>query len=223
MKTVSRSLLISLAGLLLLLAATPALAVDWPHVKSIWNTLTPDEQSAYLELLADTSATPGVGKARAFGQELGPNRVPADTCGAATNEVGPLTYTDSGDNSALADDYDVLTSVTCSTTFNSTGTEIAYRVQVDQPCDVTVTETAGAYDVVLWAVTDCSDPDNTCVGSSDGGNPESFTFSASVGIDYFVLVDGWNGQNGAYTVEISESGATGCSLVPVELQSFSIE
>lgn len=199
--------------------------IDWTSVKQMWHALTPAEQDAYQQILADRPSVGGPGTVTALGRALSPvaELAPADTCGAATEEIGPLPYSDAGDNSGLTDDYDLVASATCNTGFDSNGPEIVYNVMVDQTCDVTVTETLGTYDVVVWAVTDCSDTDNTCVGSDDTGNPETFTFTASAGTNYFVMVDGWNGQGGAYNLDLTEATSTGCSLVPVELQGFEIE
>lgn len=200
--------------------------VNWHQLKVMWNTLTASEQAAYMDLYNEYMETTNGGNitVTALGVDLkGAIRTPGDTCGDTTLEVSALPYADSGDNTALVNDYDIDTNVTCNTTFNSTGTEVVYQVQVDQTCDLTVAESQGAYDVVLWAVTDCADVDNTCVASSDGGNPEAFTFTATAGVDYWIMVDGWNGQNGAYTLDVTEATATGCMLVPVELQSFQAE
>ncbi len=89
---------------LLLLAAGPLAAqeIDLDHVKSIWHTLTPDEQAAYERMvMADA-------RAQALGSTIRPVlRVPGDTCGAATPEIGMLPYMDSGDTTGLGDDYDL--------------------------------------------------------------------------------------------------------------------
>lgn len=200
--------------------------VDWDQLKVMWNTLTASEQAAYMDLYHEyMEATKGGNfTVTALGVDLkGTIRTPGDTCGTATPEVSALPYTDSGDTTPLVNDYDVATSATCATGFDSIGADMVYQIQVDQTCDLIVTESQGAYDVVLWAVTDCADVDNTCVASSDGGNPENFTFTATAGVDYWIMVDGWNGQSGAYTLDVTEATGIGCMLVPVELQSFQAE
>ncbi len=218
-----KALVLSVSLIVLLVAAGPVAAagVDWDTVKSVWNTLTPDEQAAYrAQMPAEWSQQRPQGKARILGQDA--SLVPGDTCGAATNEVGALPYSDSGDTAPLANDYDIATA-TCSLGFDSTGPDNVYRVRVDTTCDVLASlDSSGVYDTVLWAVTDCADTDNTCVGADDSGEPEEFTFTASAGTDYFVIVDGWSGQGGTYTLDISEATATGCVLVPVELESFNV-
>jgi len=200
--------------------------VDWHQLKVVWNTLTPSEQAAYMDLYEDYLADhKGIGtQVTVLGVPLkGQVRTPGDDCGSATPEISAVPYADSGATTGMVNDYDILTSTTCGTTFDSNGADMVYQIQVDQTCDLTVAESAATHDVVLWAVTDCSDMDNTCVTSSDGGNPESFTFTANAGTDYWIIVDGWNGGEGPYTLDVTEATATGCALVPVELQSFSAE
>ncbi len=218
-----KEFVLSVFVIVLLVAAGPVAAaeIDWDNVKSVWNTLTPDEQDAYrAQMPAQASAR---GTVRAFGKVVPPsNRAPGDTCGAATQETGGLPYSDSDTTVGLADDYDIVTSATCNTGFDSSGADNVYLITTDATCDVTVTESGGNYDVVLWAVTDCADADNTCAGSSDGGNPENFTFTATGGTDYWVIVDGWSGQEGDYTLDLTESTSTGCGLIPVELESFNV-
>ncbi len=224
MKRVVRILAV-LAACLLVAPGLFAAEVDWPEVKKIWHTLTAAEQAAYQEMMP--APAQGMGRVNILGTLVEPVvRTPGDTCGAATNEVSALPFAGAGDTTALVNDYDVATSVTCSTGFDSNSPDDTYLVQVDQTCDVFVSATSpiAGHDVVLWAVTDCADADNTCVGSADTGNPEEFGFTATAGTDYWVIVDGWNGGVGDYTLDITETTATGCMLVvPVKLESFSID
>ena len=204
------SLSVSLIALFVMADPVAGADIDWEEVKSVWHTLTPEEQEIYRAQMPEEWSQ----ASQRFGGGL-----PGDTC-EMTVPVTLLPFSDSGDNSALADDYDIDTSNTCNTGFNSSGTEIVYSVICDATTDVTVTETFGTYDVVLWAVTDCSDADNTCVGSSDSGNPESITFTATAGTEYFVMVDGWNGQGGIYTLDLTSTAP--CICIPVELETFNV-
>ncbi len=211
--------------------------VDWDYVKSNWDSFTEEEQAVYIELKVTMGKPqqPSGATGRtvtALGQELQPvNRIPdaaADQCGMSP-EVSVLPFSDSDDTTGAVDDYDIDTVVgACNTGFESDGPDQTYLLRVDVDCDLTVTESAaaGGFDVVLWAVTDCADTDNTCIGSADGGNPESFTFSATAGTDYWLIMDGFSTAGadlGPYTIDITEATANGCQLVPVELQTFSID
>lgn len=201
--------------------------VDWHQLKVVWNTLTQSEQDAYMGLYEQYMAANKVAETQVtvLGVPLvGKTRTPGDDCGSASADVSAIPYTDLGDTTGTVDDYDISTSATCATGFTSTAGDMVYQFRVDQDCELLFTESAAAHDVVLWAVTDCADVDNTCVGASDGGNPENFFFVATAGTDYWVIVDGWQaGQEGGYTLDVTDQLGTGCSLVPVELQTFSAE
>lgn len=209
-----------------LLAVAPLAAqqVDWDQVKSTWNTLTADEKAAYREMMPAAGA-PAAGTATILGKKVEPfTRTPSDACGGATLEVSTLPFADAGDTTGLANDYDIDSiGGACDTGFDSGGNDIAYVVQTDVTCDVTAAED-GSFDEVLYIVTDCGNLAGSCVGSSDGGSPETVSFTATAGTNYFVIVDGWSGSpSGTYTLDITEDTATGCQLVPVELQSFDID
>jgi hypothetical protein len=49
---------------------------------------------------------------------------------------------------------------------------------------------------------------------------ETVTWNAVAGTEYFVIIDGFNAANGTFDLTIT---GTGCNLVPVELQSFSVD
>ena len=55
------------------------------------------------------------------------------------------------------------------------------------------------------------------------GIAENVTFQALAQAEYFVIVDGWADMSGTFDLDITESGSTGCSLVPVEVQSFGVD
>jgi hypothetical protein len=86
---------------------------------------------------------------------------------------------------------------------------------------------ASNLDLALYVVdTDCSDVDANCVALDDDGGPgtiENVTFDAIADTSYYVVVDGFAGSAGAFSLEIRENGSTGCTLVPVELETFSVE
>lgn len=205
--------------------------VDWDHVKENWDSFTAEEQAVYKDLkitMGKPARATGAAGQRviALGQELQPtNRAPSNQCGM-TPEVSALPFSDMDSTAGATNDYDIDTTAiaACDTGFESAAREQTYLLRVDADCDLTVTESSATFDVVLWAVTDCNDTDNTCVASSDTGSPESFTFSATAGTDYWLIMDGFLDTDdfGDYTIEVTEATANGCQLVPVELQSFEV-
>lgn len=126
-----------------------------------------------------------------------------DTCAAAP-VVGPGTY--SGSTTGLANDYQ-LSSSGC-TSFGSPGPDAVYAVSLaaGETLDATVTP-AGSFDVALYAVTDCSMAESSCVDGSDsgfGGDPESISYTATAPTTLYLIVDSWSSTvSGAYSLEIA--------------------
>lgn len=154
-------------------------------------------------------------------------RLPGDDCAAATYEVGALPFSDTGTTAGASNALNLVGPGPCLGVAFPTGPDVIYRIKVDLACSLLVTETPGsAWDATVWVVTDCADPAGSCIafGESAGpGSAENLTFSAIPGTDYFVVVDGWSGNSGDYTLDISEIGAAGCTFVPVELMAFEVD
>jgi hypothetical protein len=152
---------------------------------------------------------------------------PGDDCTTATNEISSLPFTDTGTTTGASNALNLVGPGPCLGVAFPTGSDVIYRIRVDVACTLLVTETPGsAWDAVIWVVSDCADPATACVALGDTGGPgsaESLTFSPTPGADYYLVVDGWSGNSGDYTLNITELGTTGCSLVvPVELTSFTV-
>jgi hypothetical protein len=154
-------------------------------------------------------------------------RLPGDDCAAATYEVGALPFADSGTTAGASNAINLVGPGPCLGVAFPTGPDVVYRIKVDVACSLFVTETPGsAWDAAVWVVTDCADPAGSCIAYGDSAGPggaESLTFSPTPGTDYFLVVDGWSGNSGDYTLDITEIGAAGCSFVPVELTAFEID
>ena len=200
-------------------AALDVTALD--DLKSVWDDLTPEQQREYRDLVA-----------RTFGDSTLAPRTPGDTCEAATFEVGSLPYATAADTTAETDDFNLDQDGTCDGGGNQfagtgTGPDLAYLVQVDVTCNVSVTLTPNSMtDLALYVVTDCMDIAGSCLQVNDAGGTgiaENVTFQALAQAEYFVIVDGWADMSGTFDLDITESGSTGCSLVPVEVQSFGVD
>ena len=205
--------------------AQDAKNVNWPEVKKIWDTLTPSEQASYQVMLLEArdankpKVTPP--PATILGQKVNAtNRKTAgNNCAAATYEISTLPFAASSTTVGNTDDYQLLADCGGATADPYDGDDLAYRVRVDVDCDLSVNITNEDYDAAVYVLTDCAA--QTCVAGGD--DPEDAAFTATAGTDYFVIADGWNSQEGAYDLSITETTATGCELLPVELQSFSID
>ncbi len=178
-----------------------AILVSWPS--SCTRDPTPLVESSPLHL---TSSLPG------------------DTCAAATLEVGTLPYVHSDTTAGRTDDYNLSAEpASCAgggSQFGGTGIgpDLVYRITVDQTCDLQVRMQSVSADMNVTVVTDCADLDGSCLGVDDaggGGAPEDVFFTAAAGTDYLIIVDGWNGNNGAFDLTITETTSTGCHLSPI--------
>lgn len=185
-------------------------------LKAIWSSLTPEEQAAYEK----------AGRERAAALPAPAVLAPGETCATATLEISTLPFNDADTTVGHVDDF--VYGAACGGFNGSSGVgpDIAYVVQTDITCSVTVNMDPAAGDLALWVVTNCADPVGGCVGGDDsGGNGtlESVSFAATAGVDHFIVVDGFGGAADAFTLNIVETTQTGCALVPVELQQFQVQ
>lgn len=210
-------------------AAMAQNTVDLDTYKASYPTATPSARSALDQALAAqysaVSATWPVPN--------GP--VEGDLCTpAGPAPVNP--YTISSTTVGATNNYDIAT--TCGVTqtlFAGTGAalDVAYSVVTDQNCSVTVSAdpTGTNWDLALYVLAApgaaCTQlptlADGQCITMDDDGasnTTETVTFSATAGTQYFVIADGFNAATGTFDLTIT---GTGCNLVPVKLQSYSID
>lgn len=119
-----------------------------------------------------------------------------DTCESAIALVGP-SGTILGDTRGATDDYQLIDGNAC-TRHDSRGGDIVYRLPVvaGQPMFVNAVPTGG-WDLSLFALPDCSNLGNRCVGS-DGALEEAIVFTPQASGDLFIVVDGSAGESGAF-------------------------
>jgi hypothetical protein len=118
-------------------------------------------------------------------------------------------------------------------TGTGTGPDRAYELRVDVDCTVAITmdpTTSEDLALIVYEST-CSSLLSDCVcvdDTGDAGVPETVTVDAVAGTTYYVVIDGYSigaappGSSGPFTLSVTETTTTGCILVPVELQSFSV-
>ncbi|WP_440222945.1 hypothetical protein ACQQ2N_17980 [Dokdonella sp. MW10] len=197
--------------------------------KSLHPRLSNEERAAYDKALAEQYAV----ESKDWERPKGP--VEGDLCTMpAPAPVNPFTI--SSTTVGATNNYDIGTTCgTGQTLFGGTGAslDLAYGVVTDSDCSVTVSAdpTGTSWDLALYVLqapaAACTQlptlADAQCVTMDDdgGGNvTETVTFNAVAGTPYFVIVDGFNAAVGTFDLTIT---GTGCNLVPVGLQSFSVD
>lgn len=218
--------------------------------KAIADTMTPDQLQAYKELLAQRKAagafdratvppgrTPGDTCAAAT-HELGTLPYPPapandTTVGATDNfDLPPDTTNPTCTAASACTGAGPAGSLPRGAIYTGTGTapDRGWRIRTSANCNLTINMDPAAADLALIVyestcsslLSDCNCVDDTGVA----GVAESVVLTATAGQDYFILVDGYStggtppGPSDAYTLQITGAG---CTLVPVELQGFSIE
>jgi hypothetical protein len=188
-----------------------------PVRKAIVDRMTPEELHAYRLKLAQAIRE---GRLQRPVRPQEAPLTPADTCTAATYEIGSLPFNSSDTTVGMVDDYDLpadITTPTCTAStsctgggpagslprgaiYTGTGTapDRAYRVRVSAPCDLTIsgTDTAPNWDLSLIVYqTQCSSDlaDCVCVDDTDFADAtESVLMNAVPGLDYFIVIDGYS-------------------------------
>jgi|GEM_PF-6139280 len=186
--------------------AAPVLAQEQSDIdmKAIWNSLSAEEQAAYSQAGRDESSVWDA-----------PAGTVGDTCAIAFPTSGALPFNDSNTTVGATDDYTYGSACGGFNADSGVGPDVAYLVQTSETCDLEVTMDPVANDLALWVVTDCSDPVAGCVAGDDsggGGTAEVVGFTATAGTDYYVVVDGFQGASDDFTLAITETTATGCTL-----------
>ncbi len=197
--------------------------------KSLHPRLSNEERAAYDKALAEQYAV----ESKDWERPRSP--VEGDLCTPPSpTPVNPFTI--SSTTIGATNNYDIAT--TCGvaqTLFAGTGAslDVAYGVVTDSDCSVTVSAdpTGTNWDLALYVLqapgAACTQlpalADPQCITMDDDGaanTTESVTFNAVAGTEYFVIVDGFNAAVGTFDLTIT---GTGCNLVPVGLQSFSVD
>jgi len=105
------------------------------------------------------------------------------------------------------DDYD--NGATC-TGYWAYGGDLVYTVCLEPGGSLEVTQT-GNYDMSLYLITDCADPEGSCVAGSDEcctGADEYIHYTSTDGGTYYLIVDGYSNE-GTGTIYGSVTGCCG--------------
>jgi hypothetical protein len=217
--------------LALALVALPAFAqVNTLRYKDLYPTLSAAERATYEQALA---AELKAAQAR-WNEPHGP--VQGDLC-TAPNPTPVNPFNVSSTTVGATNNYDIATvcATPGQTLFGGTGAalDVAFGVMVDANCTVNVSAdpTGASWDLAVYVLqapgAACTQlpslADGQCIVMDDNGGgdvTELLSWPATVGTEYFVIIDGFNAATGTFDLAIT---GTGCNLVPVELQKFSVD
>ena len=77
------------------------------------------------------------------------------------------------------------------TGYGAVGPEAVYKIYLEEGelFSACITPSAGFIDLSLYLITDCSDPQGSCVAGDDSGNPECISYTAEAAGWYYMMVD----------------------------------
>jgi hypothetical protein len=151
-------------------------------------------------------------------RDLGSVIVDACDLSAEFSEGGFDFYYDTGE---MANDY-ALTYGNACTGYSSNGPDAVANVYLDPAGMIEVhMQPEGSMDSSLYLVTDCEDPEGTCVIGADdtfGGDEETFVFNSDTGGIYYIIFDAYTASPTAQTVHVW--GEVAGSATPVAPRSW---
>jgi hypothetical protein len=91
----------------------------------------------------------------------------------------------------------------CTNDYTANGPDALYSIDLYEGQTFSACEnpSSGFIDLSIWLVSDCSDPENTCLVGDDSGNPECVIWTAEYTGTYYLIVDTYSGC-GLVTVSI---------------------
>ncbi len=122
-----------------------------------------------------------------------------------------------GSNVGFANDYPLVYTDSC-TGYSASGLDVVYytNLEVDDVFTVTM-DTVGDWDDSIYLITDCADPQYSCVAGDDAyPDMSTFTYTATVAGTYYLIVSAYSSGVGEYTI----FGFNGGSTTPVETASW---
>ncbi|MCK4414146.1 MAG: hypothetical protein KAY32_11425 [Candidatus Eisenbacteria sp.] len=126
-----------------------------------------------------------------------------------------------GDLAEAVDDYNPGEYPESCTGFSAHGKDVTYELNLlaGDIVHLSYADAAGAsFDESLYIVTDCSDPENTCVIGSDAGEPEVIDWTCDADGTYYVICDAWGTDTGgAFTLDYDIE----CPVTPTDESTWS--
>jgi hypothetical protein len=122
-----------------------------------------------------------------------------DTCSSAFAVNGSGTF--AGNTLQALNDYQDAQSCTG---FQETGPDQVYRVALNAGDRLQATlQPTTSWDSAIYVVTSCANIAQSCVAGIDGTTPEHIDYTAVAAGTYYVIVDGFAGAGGPYTLNLN--------------------
>ncbi len=146
---------------------------------------------------------------RPINRERNPLDQGADACPATA--VTAIPYTDTGTTATMSDNYDLLGD-TCGCCGHVNSRDVIYSFSPPFTGSFTISLCGSSYDTYMWVNTGGACPGNTQVACNDDacGLQSSLTLTLLAGTTYYIVIDGYNNQSGAYVLNISGDCAVEC-------------
>ncbi len=127
-----------------------------------------------------------------------------DTCADAFVISQSGTFT--GNTLTATNDYQ--DSNAC-TGYRSSGPDVVYRVtlQAGDRLQASLSPGTPSWDTSIYLVTSCANVAQSCVAGEDNGNPEQIDYTTAASGDYFLIVDGFAGAGGAFSLTVTLTAA----------------
>jgi hypothetical protein len=148
-----------------------------------------------------------------LGEEYIPPPPPdGDVCESAF-PVPAGEFSITGTTVGFNNDYPLVSTDSC-TGYSATGLDVVYFTNLDVGDEFTVTmDTEGDWDDSIYLITDCADPQYSCVAGADAyPDMSTFTYFATEAGTYYLIVSAYGSGSGGYTIY----GFNGGSATPVE-------
>ncbi|MEZ4235137.1 MAG: peptidoglycan DD-metalloendopeptidase family protein [Myxococcota bacterium] len=140
--------------------------------------------------------------------------LPDNTCGPPPT-CEPVAALACGDHVQSANDAAGSTNATWTygcTDYVYTGPELSWTLSspVDTPVTLSLTGLAADLDLYVVGSTGCAGDDCVAASSNPNGDDEAVTFDAAAGVEYVVVVDGWEGAVSGFDLDVA------CAVTPQE-------
>ncbi len=125
-----------------------------------------------------------------------------DTCEGAIALERCSSGVVQGDLTAAIADYNLVSAGSC-TGYATAGKDVVYVMDLlaGDVVSLVYSYVGTSFDEALYIITDCADPQGSCVAGSDSGSPEDITWTCTADGTYYIICDAYStGAGGPFTL-----------------------